>query len=161
MNPDHTTPAQEHPRVRRIKNQIAEAGYGTWFYDVRLLHVLGPRRGWRFDVDALAIGLDEAWFYEPSRPAEQNEDDMPTAVYVFSAEVDGVDGFQVDPPSRDDELSPFSRFYSTGDELIADLEALERWRAPIEGDPPGATRGRRLGLEPHADVESDGLDEGR
>ncbi len=53
MGPDHTTPAQEHPRVRRIKNQIAEAGYGTWFYEVRLLYVLGPRRGWRFDVGAL------------------------------------------------------------------------------------------------------------
>lgn len=67
MNPAHTTPAQEHPRVRRIKNQIAEAGYGTWFYEVRLLYVLGPRRGWRFDVGALDIGLDEAWSYEPNR----------------------------------------------------------------------------------------------
>ena len=50
MNLDHTTSAQEHPRVRRIKNQIAEAGYGTWFYEVRLLYVLGPRRGWRFEA---------------------------------------------------------------------------------------------------------------
>ncbi|NEK47376.1 hypothetical protein GR250_39605, partial [Rhizobium leguminosarum] len=159
MNPDHTTPAQEHPRVRRIKNQIAEAGYGTWFYDVRLLYVLGPRRGWRFDVGALDIGLDEAWSYEPSLPAEQSEDDLPTPVYVFSEEMNGVAGFQVDPPSHDGALSSFSRFYSSVDELIADLEALERWRAPIDGDPPGATGGRRLGLESHKDVESDGLNE--
>lgn len=117
MNPNPTTPTQEHPRVRRIKNQMADAGYGTWFYEVRLLHVLGPRRGWRFDVGALDIGLDEAWAYEPSLPAEQREDDIPAPVYVFSAEVDGVEGFQVDPPSRDDAPSPFSRFYSTVDEL--------------------------------------------
>lgn len=146
MNLHQTPPDQEHPQVRRIKNQIAEAGYGTWFYEVRLLNVLGPRKGWRFDVDALNIGLDEAWSYEPSRPAERYEDEIPAAVYVFSAEVDGVEGFQVDPPAHDDVPSPLSRFYSSVDELVSDLDVLERWRAPADGDPPGARGGRRLGL---------------
>lgn len=97
-----------------------------------LNEVLAAREGWELDT-GLAETTDP-WIYHPSIPEGWDESYDGGGTSITPTE-DG--GFEVVPPSFDDHVSEFQSTYGSVSDLLQDIEAIEHWRHPVSGPPPG------------------------
>lgn len=102
-----------------------------------LERALEPRKDWELDL-AHTDRMD-CWEYMPSIPDGWDDSYEGGGTTVIPNE-DGE--LEVDPPSFKAQLSEFRRIYASVEDLFQDIEAIERWRHPVTGPPPGATHGR-------------------
>lgn len=101
-----------------------------------LNEVLATREGWELDT-GLAEMMD-SWVYHPSIPEgwDDSYDGGGTSITPTEDR-----GFEVVPPSFDDHVSEFQCRYASVSDLLQNIEAIEHWRHPVSGPPPGASHG--------------------
>lgn len=102
-----------------------------------LKRALGPRKDWFLDT-TIAAFMD-SWVYRPSIP-EGWDDSYEGGGTGITPTEDG--DFDVISPSFEGTVNEFDRIYSSVHDLLQDIEAIEQWRYPVTGPPPGASHGQ-------------------